>query len=87
MQAPLDRRRSYQVNIREWAGVGGGFDFSQGMFGTDYRSQLRLQYLERDFTLVLEVVGQVDRGHPALTDLTLDGLDGRGFNRESRRSS
>ena len=30
--------------------------------------------LEGDLALVLEVVGQVDSGHPALTDLTLDAV-------------
>ena len=28
-------------------------------------------YLQRDLALVLEIVGQVDRGHPAFTLLTL----------------
>ncbi len=30
--------------------------------------------LQRDLTLVLQVIGQVDRGHAALTQLTLDGV-------------
>ena len=30
--------------------------------------------LERNVAVVLEVVGEVDRGHPALTDLTLDAV-------------
>ena len=37
-------------------------------------SQLGLEDLEGDLTLVLEVVGQIDRGHAALTELTLDFL-------------
>jgi hypothetical protein len=36
--------------------------------------QLRLQDLERDLALVLEVVGQVDGGHAAFAELTLDGV-------------
>ena len=43
-------------------------------FGPDDRSQLRLQHLERDLALVLQVVGQVDRGHPALAELALDAI-------------
>ena len=33
-----------------------------------------LEHLEGDLALVLEVVSQVDRSHPALTDLTLNGV-------------
>ena len=36
--------------------------------------QFRLQHLERDLALVLEVIRQVDRSHPALTDLALDAV-------------
>ena len=32
------------------------------------------QGMERALALVLEVVGQVDRGHAAFTKLTLDGV-------------
>ena len=35
-------------------------------------SELRVQELERDGTFVLEVAGQVDRGHAAATELALD---------------
>ena len=34
----------------------------------------RLQQLERDVPLVLDVLPEVDRGHAALTELTLDAV-------------
>ena len=36
--------------------------------------QLGLQDLERDLTLVLQVIGQVDGGHAALTQFSFDGV-------------
>lgn len=40
--------------------------------GSHDRRQLRLQDLQGDLALVLEVIGQVDRGHPALAEFALD---------------
>ena len=54
--------------------VGGGLDLGEEPLGTDDGSQLRLEDLERDLALVLEVVRQVDCGHTALAQLTLDGV-------------
>ena len=54
--------------------VGGDLDLGQEPFGTDNRSQLRLQDLEGHLAVVLDVLGQVHGGHPALTQLTLDGI-------------
>jgi hypothetical protein len=36
--------------------------------------QLGLQHLERDTALVPQVVGKIDGGHSALTDLSLDAV-------------
>src|SRR4029077_9707065 len=36
------------------------------------RAQLGAQHLERDLAVVLDVAGQIDDGHAALTDLALD---------------
>jgi hypothetical protein len=38
------------------------------------RGHLRLQHLERDFASVLDVVGQIHRGHAALAELPLDAV-------------
>ena len=47
------------------------FDLCQESFGTDYRREFGLQHLQRHYALVLDVLGQVDSRHPALTKLTL----------------
>ena len=54
--------------------VGGGFDFREETLGTDDCGWLRLEDLERHVTVVLQVLGEVHRRHPALTDLTLDAV-------------
>jgi hypothetical protein len=54
--------------------VGCDLDLGQKAFSPDNRSQFRLQDLEGHFAVVLEVVGQVDRGHAALAQFTLDGI-------------
>ena len=54
--------------------VGGGLDLSQESFGTYYSGEFRFQNLERNLALLLQVVSQIDRRHPALTDLTLDAV-------------
>ena len=59
------------VRMRE---VGRGFDLGQETLGTDHGSEFRLQNFERHLAVVLQVVGQVDRGHAALTEFALDGV-------------
>jgi len=54
--------------------VGRRLDLGQETLGTDDRSEFRLQHLERDLPLVPEIVGQVDRRHPALAELELDAI-------------
>ena len=54
--------------------VGRGLDLGQEALGPNYGSQLGLQHLEGDLALVLEVIGQIDRRHAALTEFTLDGV-------------
>ena len=52
--------------------VGRRLDLRQETLGTDDRCELGFEDLERDLPLVLEVVSQVDGGHPALTEGGLD---------------
>ena len=54
--------------------VGGGLDLGQEAVGADHGGQLRPQHLHRDLAVVLEVVGEVDRRHPARAELALDGV-------------
>jgi hypothetical protein len=53
---------------------GGGADLGEEPAGSDDSGELWLQHLERDPAAVLEVLGQVDRGHPAFTELTLNAV-------------
>jgi hypothetical protein len=58
----------------------GGGDLPQKALGPEHGGELRPEDLERDLSLVLQVLGQVDRGHAALTELMLDAvaaLEGR----------
>jgi hypothetical protein len=54
--------------------VRGRLDLGQKALGSDDGGQLGLQDLEGDLALVLEVLGQVNRSHPALTDLAIDAV-------------
>ncbi len=52
--------------------VGGDPDFVQEPLGTDQGREFRAQHLERHLAVVLGVIGQVDGGHPALAQLSVD---------------
>ena len=51
---------------------GGELDLAEEAVGAERRRQLGVNDLERDRPLLPEVLSQVDRGHPAATDLALD---------------
>ena len=51
---------------------GGGADLPQEALGAERGGELRVQDLQRDRPVVLEVVGEVDRGHPPAPELALD---------------
>jgi hypothetical protein len=55
-------------------GVRRRLDLGQETLGPDYSSEFRLEHLERDLPLVLDIVGQVDGRHPALTEFGLDAV-------------
>jgi hypothetical protein len=52
-------------------------DLGQEAFRPDDRGQLRLQDLQRHVALMLQVPGQVDGGHAALSEFTLDAIAAR----------
>jgi hypothetical protein len=52
--------------------VRGGANFGEESLGADNRCKVRLQNLDCDATVVLEVLGQVHRGHPSRAQLALD---------------
>ncbi len=54
--------------------VGGDLDLGQESLGAEHRGQLRPQHLDRDLAVVLQVLGEIDRGHAALAQLPLDAV-------------
>src|SRR5439155_16901325 len=67
--------RLARVMQRQDVGVGepgGQLDFPEEPLGAEGGGELGLQYLDRDLTVVLEVLGEVNCGHPAAPELTLD---------------
>ncbi len=54
--------------------AGRDFDLLEKPFRAECRGQLGLQDLDGDFAMMLEVLGEVDRGHPATPQLALEGV-------------
>ena len=52
----------------------GEVDLGQEPLSAQHRGQLRPQHLEGHIAVVLEVVGEVDRGHPALAQLAVKAV-------------
>ena len=46
-----------------------GANLGQETFGTEYDAKFRMQHVECNASLVLEIVGKIHRGHSAVTDL------------------
>ena len=66
--------------------VRGRLDLGEEPVGADHRRQFGAQHLERDLAIVLEVVGEVDKGHPARAEFANDGVSsGKGFNEPGER--
>ena len=49
-------------------------DFEYESVGAERRRDLGLEDFERDFPLVLDVLGQVDRGHATFAEFGLDAV-------------
>ena len=54
--------------------VGGGRDLAQEALGPEGVDQLGTEHLYGDLAIMLEVVREIDRGHPARPELTLDAV-------------
>ena len=52
--------------------LGGKSNLSQKPLATQHRGEVRTEHLDRDRTVMLEVPGQPDRGHAALSDLAIE---------------
>ncbi len=59
------------------AELGGDLDFAQEPLGAQDGREIGAQDLDRDLAMMLEVVGQVDRGHPSAANFLEDGIAGR----------
>ena len=54
--------------------VGRRLDLGKETLGSDDRSQLRLQHFQGDLPLVFQVIREIHRRHPALTEFGLDAV-------------
>ena len=53
---------------------GDDLDFPKESLGAERRSQFGTQDLERHFPVVLDIIGQIDRGHASAPQFPLDGV-------------
>ena len=51
-----------------------GLDLHHEALGAEHGGQFRLQHLDRDLAVVLQVLGEVHRGHAAGAELALDAV-------------
>ena len=51
---------------------GGDLDLAMEPLGAQRGGEFLAQHLQRDLAVVLQVLGEIDRGHPARTQLPLD---------------
>jgi hypothetical protein len=49
-------------------------DLGQESLGAKRRGEIGMQHFDRDATLVFEIAGEVDRGHSALPEFSLEGV-------------
>ncbi len=53
---------------------GGELDLAEEALGAERGGQLGVEHLERDRAVVLQVLGEEDRGHAAAPELPLEGV-------------
>ena len=54
--------------------VGGDLDLGEEAVAADDGTQLGMQDLDRDLAAVLQVLGEIDRGHAALAELAVEAI-------------
>ena len=68
--------------------AGGDLDLAEEPFGTERRRELRVQHLDRNLPVVPQVGGEIDCGHPAAAEFTLDRVaPGEGCLQTGERAS
>ena len=60
-------------------------DLAEKAVGADCGSKLRVEDLKRDRAVVLEVLGEVDRGHAPAPELALDAVPVRQGRRQLQK--
>ena len=61
-------------------------DLAEEALGAERGGELGAEHLDGDLAVVLQVVGEVDRGHAALAELALDPVGGRRGHAEAGRA-
>ena len=51
--------------------TGGELDLALEPLGAERGGEIGVQYLQRDVTIVLEIAGEIDRGHPTAAEDSL----------------
>ena len=54
--------------------LGGGLDLVDEPLGAEHGGELGLEHLDRDLSVVPQVLGEVDRRHAARAELALDAV-------------
>ncbi len=54
--------------------AGSQHDLALKPLGAEHRRDLRMEQLERYRAVVLEIVGEIDRGHPAAAQLPVEAI-------------
>ena len=66
----------------------GQLNLSKKALAAERFGEIGMQHFDRDFPIVLEVVGQVDGGHPARAELAVEAIAiGERFDQERRAST
>jgi hypothetical protein len=54
--------------------VGGDLDFLEETLGAERRRELGLEDFDRDFAIMFDIVREIDGGHTARAELSLEGV-------------
>src|SRR4051812_9347695 len=71
-QQPVSLARIVETKDVRVLELGRELDLAPESSAADRRAELRVEPLDGDFPLVLDVVAEIDGGHPAPTELPLD---------------
>ena len=58
-------------------------DLLHESLGAEHRGELGLEHFDRNLAIVLEILGEIDRGHAARAELALDAVAARERNAQA----